>query len=88
MYQSHQAVIVSLRSKRFTSRYCAKVGARAKEMEDEREGEVFFSALPFRGHSSFLALSSQLSRPIERARKRLLRRLSNNMFFVAEKHTV
>ena len=63
MFQSRQAVIVSLRSKRFTSRYCAKVGARAKEMEEEREGEVFFSALPFRGHSSFLALSSQLSRP-------------------------
>ena len=65
MCQSRQAVIVSLRSKRFTSRYCAKVGARAKEVEDERGGGggVFFSALPFRGHSSFLALSSQLSRP-------------------------
>ena len=86
MCQSRQAVIVSLRSKRFTSRYCAKVGARAKEMEEEREGEVFFSALPFRGHSSFL-----LSPPNfldQRERKRLLRRLSNNMFFVAEKHTV
>ena len=64
MCQSRQAAIVSLRSKRFALRYCAKVGARAKEMEEERGGgEVFFSALPFRGHSSFLALSSQLSRP-------------------------
>ena len=63
MCQSHQAAIISLRSKRFTSRYCPKVGARAKEMEEESGGEVFFSALPFRGHSSFLALLSQLSRP-------------------------
>ena len=86
MYQSHQAVIVSLRSKRFTSRYCAKVGARAKEMEDERGGRFSFLPSPSGDIPLFL-----LSRPNfldQLARKRLLRRLSNNMFFVAEKHTV
>ena len=49
MCQSRQAAIVSLRSKRFALRYCAKVGARAKEMEEEGGGGGFLFCPPLPG---------------------------------------